>query len=71
LGSDVGNERVPDGTTLQWFRLLLERYKLGRALFAKVCEILQGQGMKVDSRSISDRDAKGANLSDQLQLGKL
>ena len=47
VGIDLGRERVPDGTTLLKFRLLLETHKLGEKLFAKVGEVLQAQGMKV------------------------
>lgn len=32
----LGGERVPDAITLLRFRRLLERHKLGEALFAKV-----------------------------------
>ena len=34
VGIDLGRERVPDGTTLLKFRRLLEKHKLGAALFA-------------------------------------
>lgn len=36
MGIDLGRECVPDGNTLRKFRRLLERHKLGEALFAKV-----------------------------------
>lgn len=54
VGIDLGRERVPDGTTLLRFRRLLEQHKLGEALFAKVGEILQGQGMRVGTGTIVD-----------------
>lgn len=34
--TDLGRERVPDGTTLLKFRRLLERKKLGEQLFGRV-----------------------------------
>jgi IS5 family transposase len=54
VGIDLGRERVPDGTTLLRFRRLLEQNELGQALFAKVGEVLQGQGMKVGTGTIVD-----------------
>jgi len=54
VGIDLGRERVPDGTTLLKFRRKLEANKLGEALFAKVGEVLQAQGMKVGTGTIVD-----------------
>jgi len=54
VGIDLGRERAPDGTTLLRFRRLLEQHKLGEALFAKVGEVLQGQGLKVGTGTIVD-----------------
>ncbi len=53
VGIDLGRERVPDGTLLR-FRRLLEQHQLGAALFAKVGEVLQGQGMRVGTGTIVD-----------------
>jgi len=54
VGIDLGRERVPDATTLLKFRRGLEEHKLGEALFAKVGEVLQTQGMKVGNGTIVD-----------------
>ena len=54
VGIDLGRERVPDATTLLKFRRLLDEHKLGPALFAKVGEVLQAQGMKVGNGTIVD-----------------
>ena len=54
VGIDLGRERVPDGTTLLKFRRLLEKHQLGVALFAKVGEVLQAQGMQVGTGTIVD-----------------
>lgn len=54
VGIDLGHERVPDATTLLKFRRLLERHKLGEALFAKVGEVLQAQGLKLGTGTIVD-----------------
>jgi transposase, IS5 family len=54
VGIDLGRERVPDGTTLLKFRRLLEKHDLGAALFAKVGEVLQSQGLKLGTGTIVD-----------------
>ena len=54
VGIDLGRERVPDGTTLLKFRRLLEKHKLGAALFAEVGQVLQDKGMKVGTGTIVD-----------------
>ena len=54
VGIDLGRERVPDGTTLLKFRRLLEKHKLGAALFATVGQVLQDKGMKVGTGTIVD-----------------
>jgi len=54
VGIDLGRERVPDGTTLLKFRRKLEDNKLGEALFGKVGEVLQAQGIKVGTGTIVD-----------------
>jgi IS5 family transposase len=44
---DLGHDRAPDATTLLKFRHLLEAHNLGAALFAKVGELLQANGVKL------------------------
>lgn len=51
---DLGRERVPDSTTLLNFRHLLERHELGAAVFAKVGQLLQANGMKLSGGTIVD-----------------
>jgi IS5 family transposase len=51
---DLGVERVPDATTLLHFRHLLEKHQLGAALFAKVGELLQAQGLRLSGGTIVD-----------------
>jgi IS5 family transposase len=51
---DLGCERVPDATTLLNFRHLLEQHELGAALFAKVGELLLGNGLKLSGGTIVD-----------------
>jgi len=63
VGIDLGRERVPDATTLLKFRRLLEKNKLGEALFAKVGEVLQAHGLKVGTGTIVDATIIGAPSS--------
>jgi IS5 family transposase len=63
VGIDLGRERVPDATTLLKFRRLLEKHDLGKALFAKVGEVLQAQGLKVGTGTIVDATIIGAPSS--------
>ena len=63
VGIDLGRERVPDGTTLLKFRRLLEKNDLGKQLFAKVGEVLQGRGLKVGTGTIVDATIIGAPSS--------
>lgn len=51
---DLGRERVPDATTLLKFRHLLKDKKIGAALFAKVGQLLQANGMKLSGGTIVD-----------------
>jgi transposase, IS5 family len=63
VGIDLGRERVPDATTLLKFRRLLEEHKLGEAMFAKVGEVLQAQGLKLGTGTIVDATIIGAPSS--------
>jgi len=63
VGIDLGRERVPDATTLLKFRRLLDKHKLGEALFAKVGEVLQAHGLKVGTGTIVDATIIGAPSS--------
>ena len=67
---DLGRERVPDATTLLKFRRLLEKNKLGEALFAKVGEVLQARGLKVGVGTIVDATIIGAPSSTKNKEGK-
>ena len=51
---DLGRESVPDATTLLKFRHLLEEHQIGAALFAKIGELLQANGMKLSGGTIVD-----------------
>ena len=53
-GFDLGEERVADAGTLLNFRHLLEVHDLGAALFAKVGELLEANGMKLSNGTIVD-----------------
>jgi IS5 family transposase len=70
VGIDLGRERVPDATTLLKFRRLLEKHDLGAALFAKVGEVLQAQGLKVGTGTIVDATIIGAPSSTKNAKGE-
>jgi transposase, IS5 family len=53
-GIDLGQEPVPDETTVCKFRHLLERNDLGGRIFARVNEHLQSKGMRVSAGTIVD-----------------
>jgi IS5 family transposase len=51
---DLGRESVPDATSLLGFRHLLEEHKLGAAMFSKVGELLQANGLRLSGGTIVD-----------------
>ena len=51
---DLGNEPIPDATTLENFRHLLEQHNLGEQLFAAVGELLLNAGLKLSNGTIVD-----------------
>lgn len=51
---DLGNEPIPDATTLENFRHLLERHKLGEQLFAAVGSLLDNAGLRLSGGTIVD-----------------
>lgn len=67
---DLGRERVPDATTLLKFRHLLEEHKLGAALFARIGELLQANGMKLSGGTIVDATLIAAPPSTKNEEGK-
>jgi IS5 family transposase len=54
VGIDLGQEPVPDETTVCKFRHLLEQHGLGRVLFEEVTEYLRTQGLAVSTGTIVD-----------------
>ena len=63
VGIDLGQEPVPDATTMLKFRRLLNDHKLGEQLFAKVGQVLQASGFKVKTGTIVDATIIGAPSS--------
>jgi transposase, IS5 family len=51
---DLGEERVPDATTLLRFRRLLETHGLGEAIFARVNALLAERGLRVSGGTMVD-----------------
>jgi transposase, IS5 family len=54
VGIDLGQEPVPDETTVCKFRHLLEQHGLGRVLFDEVTAHLRAQGLAVSTGTIVD-----------------
>ena len=54
VGVDLGQETVPDETTICRFRHLLERNNLGQKLFEEVASYLQAKGIKIANGTIVD-----------------
>ena len=54
VGIDLGQEPVPDETTICKFRHLLEAHSLGDQLFVLINDYLQENGMKVNTGTIVD-----------------
>lgn len=54
VGIDLGNEPVPDETTVMRFRHLLEKNQLGEQIFAEVGRVLQGKGLRLSKGTIVD-----------------
>jgi len=51
---DLGNEPIPDATTLENFRHLLEQHQLAEQLFAAVGQLLLDAGLKLSNGTIVD-----------------
>jgi IS5 family transposase len=51
---DLGNEPIPDATTLENFRHLLERHQLGEQLFAAIGGLLLKAGLRLSNGTIVD-----------------
>jgi IS5 family transposase len=54
VGIDLGQEPVPDETTVCKFRHLLEQHDLGRALFDEVTQHLRARGLAISTGTIVD-----------------
>jgi transposase, IS5 family len=54
VGIDLGQERVPDETTVCKFRHLLERNGLGKQIFERVNQHLQARGFRLSAGTIVD-----------------
>ena len=59
-GIDLGNEPVPDKTTLCKFRHLLEKHDHGARLFEMIGEHLEEAGLKVRTGGVSGAPCRGA-----------
>lgn len=66
-GIDLGNEPVPDETTILKFRHLLEQHNLGEQLFVLTNRYLEENGFKVSRGTIVDATIIGAPSSTKNQ----
>ena len=67
---DLGNEPIPDATTLENFRHLLERNKLGERLFAGVVDLLLNAGLRLSNGTIVDATIIAAPSSTKNEKGE-
>jgi IS5 family transposase len=66
-GFDLGNETIPDATTLENFRHLLERHALGKSLFCLIGDLLDKQGLRYSGGTIVDASIIDAPTSTKNQ----
>jgi len=69
-GIDLGEEPVPDETTICRFRHLLERHDLGAKLFEQVHRHLERQGIRLSKGTIVDATLISAPSSTKNREGK-
>jgi IS5 family transposase len=69
-GIDLGNEPVPDETTVCKFRHLLERNDLGAGIFERVNEHLHQKGMRISTGTIVDATIVSAPSSTKNARGE-
>jgi IS5 family transposase len=70
VGIDLGQERVPDETTVCKFRHLLERHGLGKQIFERVGQHLQARGFRLSAGTIVDATLISAPLSTKNKDGQ-
>lgn len=70
VGIDLGQEPVPDETTILKFRHLLEAHDLGKALFHLIGQYLEENGLKVSRGTIVDATIISAPSSTKNQEKK-
>jgi len=69
-GIDLGRARVPDETTICKFRHLLEKHKLGEAIFKTINAYLRKNGVKVSTGTIVDATIISAPSSTKNTAGE-
>ena len=69
-GLELGDDRIPDETTILNFRHLLERHDLTEAIFAEVNAYLAEQGMTLRSGTLVDATIIDAPSSTKNKAGK-
>ena len=69
VGVELGEDRVPDETTILRFRHLLERHELTEAMFALVRRLLEAKGLLLKAGTIVDATILGAPSSTKNAMG--
>ena len=69
-GVELGEDKVPDESTILGFRHLLERHKLTEAIFAEVRGLLEGKGLLLKSGTIVDATIISAPSSTKNATGE-
>ena len=69
VGVELGEDRVPDETTILRFRHLLERHQLTEAMFALVRRLLEAKGLLLKAGTIVDATILGAPSSTKNATG--
>jgi IS5 family transposase len=69
VGVELGDDTVPDETTILRFRHLLERHQLTEAMFALVRRLLEAKGLLLKAGTIVDATILGAPSSTKNATG--
>ena len=70
VGVELGEDQVPDETTILRFRHLLERHQLTEAMFALVRRLLEAKGLLLKAGTIVDATILGAPSSTKNATGR-
>jgi transposase, IS5 family len=69
VGIELGDDKVPDETSILNFRHLLEKHDLTRAIFAEIGSLLKEKGLLLKQGTIVDATIISALSSTKNQSG--